>query len=221
MNSVPARAPPGPAPRTDAGSSRTRTGSSEARQVPPGRLASCPTATQSPEFSNYAGRAHARQRAQQGTWSSPVTNRLLLDAGFGTNYSHYGGQEMPGNPTRAIPKMQEQCAQPPVNAVPGARADGIQNLTVRIAGLGEQPGLYDDVARRGAVRHWCTQHEVRLSGCLPPREPELLRQRYAPAVSPQSRRAQPAHDGSEASSTRDSAHGGKRSTHRSNGRSAA
>ena len=59
------------------------------------------TATQAPEFSNYAGRAHARQRTQQGTWSSPMTNRLLLDAGFGTNYSHYGGQEMPGNPTRA------------------------------------------------------------------------------------------------------------------------
>ena len=87
------------------------------------------TATQAPEFSNYAGRAHARQRAQQGTWSSPITNRLLLDAGFGTNYSHYGGQEMPGNPTRPIPKMQEQCAQPPVNAVPGACAHGIQNLT--------------------------------------------------------------------------------------------
>ena len=86
------------------------------------------TATQAPEFSNYAGRAHARQRTQQGTWSSPLTNRLLLDAGFGTNYSHYGGQEMPGNPTRPIPKIQDQCAAPPVNAVPGACAHGVQNL---------------------------------------------------------------------------------------------
>jgi len=86
------------------------------------------TATQAPEFSNYAGRSHARQRTQQGTWSSPLTNRLLLDAGFGTNYSHYGGQEMPGNPTRPIPKIQDQCAAPPVNAVPGACTHGVQNL---------------------------------------------------------------------------------------------
>ena len=88
------------------------------------------TATQSPEFSNYAGPSHARQRVQQGTWTSPLTNRLLLDAGFGTNYSHYGGQEMPGNPTRAIPRMVEQCAgAAPANAVPGACAHGISNLT--------------------------------------------------------------------------------------------
>ena len=132
------------------------------------------TATQAPEFSNYAGRAHARQRVQQATWTSPLTNRLLLDAGFGTNYSHYGGQEMPGNPTRAIPRMQEQCARPPANAVPGACAHGIQNLTFGIAGLGQQPGLRPHLARLGVVRHRRAQHEVRLPGGVPPREPELL-----------------------------------------------
>ena len=86
------------------------------------------TATQAPEFSNYAGRSHARQRVQQATWSSPVTSRLLLDAGFGTNYSHYGGQEMPGNPTRAMPLLVEQCAglAPAGNT---ACAHGISNLT--------------------------------------------------------------------------------------------
>jgi hypothetical protein len=86
------------------------------------------TATQSPEFSNYSGRNHARQRVQQATWSSPVTNRLLLDAGFGTNYSHYGGQEMPGNPMRAIPLKVEQCAGP-APAGNTACAHGISNLT--------------------------------------------------------------------------------------------
>jgi hypothetical protein len=35
---------------------------------------------------------------------------------------------MPGNPTRSIPKIQDQCAQPPANAVPGACAHGVQNL---------------------------------------------------------------------------------------------
>jgi hypothetical protein len=102
------------------------------------------TATQSPEFSNYAGRTHARQRVQQGTWSSPVTNRLLLDAGFGTNYSHYGGQEMPGNPTRAIPRLVEQCAGP-APAGNTACAHGISNLTF---------GSQDWTSNQGFVLNW-------------------------------------------------------------------
>src|SRR5688572_4219281 len=102
------------------------------------------TATQAPEFSNYAGRTHARQRVQQGTWSSPVTSRLLLDAGFGTNYSHYGGQEMPGNPTRAIPRMVEQCAGP-APAGNTACAHGISNLTF---------GSQDWTSNQGFVLNW-------------------------------------------------------------------
>jgi hypothetical protein len=86
------------------------------------------TSTQSPEFGNYAGRGHARQRGQQATWTSPVTSRLLLDAGFGTNYSHYGGQEVPGNPMRDIPRMLEQCAGP-APAGNTACGHGISNLT--------------------------------------------------------------------------------------------
>src|SRR3954465_1221429 len=81
------------------------------------------SATSAPEISNYAGRGHAFQRVSQATWTSPVSNRLLLDAGFGTYYSRYGGQEMPGNPTRSIPKIVEQCTNGcPVNG-------NIQNLT--------------------------------------------------------------------------------------------
>ena len=104
------------------------------------------TATQSPEFGNYAGRGHARQRVQQATWTSPVTSRLLIDAGFGTNYSHYGGQEVPGNPTRPIPRMLEQCAgAAPANAVPGACAHGIQNLTF---------ASQDWASNQGFVANW-------------------------------------------------------------------
>jgi len=89
------------------------------------------SATSSPEVSNYAGRGYAYQRVQQATWTSPWTNRLLFDAGFGTYSSLYGGQEMPGNPTRGIPKMVEQCNPNalPANPVPDACAHGIQNLT--------------------------------------------------------------------------------------------
>jgi hypothetical protein len=78
------------------------------------------TATASPETGGYGGRNHAFQRVQQATWTSPVTSRMLLESGFGTYFSHYGGQEMPGNPTRNIPRMVEQCAP--------TCSHGIQNL---------------------------------------------------------------------------------------------
>ena len=102
------------------------------------------TATQSPEISSYAGPGHARQRVQQGTWTSPVTNKILVDAGFGTNYSHYGGQEMPGNPTRNIPRMVEQCAGP-APAGNTACAHGISNLTF---------GSQDWTSNQGFVLNW-------------------------------------------------------------------
>jgi hypothetical protein len=49
-------------------------------------------------------------RVPQVTWSSPVTNRLLLDAGFGGTYYQYGHQERPGNVTRDLIRVSEQCA---------------------------------------------------------------------------------------------------------------
>jgi hypothetical protein len=70
------------------------------------------TATSSPETSSYAGRgptSHVFQRVQQATWTSPVTSKLLLEAAAGGSYSRYGGQEVPGNQTRDIPRMVEQC----------------------------------------------------------------------------------------------------------------
>ena len=104
------------------------------------------TATQAPEISNYAGRGHAYQRVTQATWTSPFTNRLLLDGGMGTYFSHYGGQEMPGNPTRAIARMVEQCAgAAPANAVPSACAHGISNLTF---------GSQDWSSNQGFVLNW-------------------------------------------------------------------
>ena len=82
----------------------------------------------------------------QATWTSPFTSRLLLDGGMGTYFSHYGGQEMPGNPTRAIPRMVEQCAgAAPANAVPNACAHGISNLTF---------GSQDWSSNQGFVLNW-------------------------------------------------------------------
>jgi hypothetical protein len=39
------------------------------------------------------------QRVVQGRWSSPLTNRLLLEAGIGTTYYQWGGRELDPNPT--------------------------------------------------------------------------------------------------------------------------
>src|SRR5207249_8650923 len=46
-------------------------------------------------------------RVQQITWSSPVSSRLLLEGGFGTYLSHFGGPERPGNP-RDLVRVTEQ-----------------------------------------------------------------------------------------------------------------
>jgi hypothetical protein len=56
------------------------------------------------------GYGHKFQRVQQATWSSPVSNRFLLEAGFGTYLSRYGSNEQPGNPTRSMVRVTEQCA---------------------------------------------------------------------------------------------------------------
>ena len=43
--------------------------------------------TSSPEAGGYS---HRFQRVQQATWSSPMTNKLLLEAGAGTYLSRWG-----------------------------------------------------------------------------------------------------------------------------------
>jgi hypothetical protein len=67
------------------------------------------TATTSPE-------AHQPTDAypshvQQLTWRSPVTNRILLEAGFGTYLAQWGGKEPPGNRTRDLIRVTEQAGE--------------------------------------------------------------------------------------------------------------
>jgi hypothetical protein len=52
-------------------------------------------------------------RVQQITWSSPATSRLLLEGGFGTYLSHFGGPERPGN-NRDLERVTEQ-----IGIIPG------------------------------------------------------------------------------------------------------
>jgi len=52
-------------------------------------------------------------RVQQITWTSPASPRVLLEAGFGTYLSHFGGPERTDNP-RDLVRVTEQ-----VGAIPG------------------------------------------------------------------------------------------------------
>ncbi len=76
------------------------------------------TATTSPEIAGYLD---SIQRAQQVSWTSPLTNRLLLDAGMGTFLARWGPMDMPGNPTRDLIRVNEQCAGgcPANGGIPG------------------------------------------------------------------------------------------------------
>jgi hypothetical protein len=49
-------------------------------------------------------------RVPQATWSSPVTSRLLLEAGFGGVFYGWSNFERQPNPTRNLIRVAEQCA---------------------------------------------------------------------------------------------------------------
>ena len=87
-------------------------------------------------------------RVPQVTWSSPVTNRFLLDAGFGGNYNGYGHRERKGNTTRPLIRVSEQCAA-------GCPANGdIPGLVYRSQDwLDAWQGLME-LARLGLLCHW-------------------------------------------------------------------
>jgi Carboxypeptidase regulatory-like domain len=67
------------------------------------------TATTSPETTGYLGGTLVKN--SQFTWSSPVTNRLLLEAGLGSYRAAWGPFEAPGNPTRGLARITELGAQ--------------------------------------------------------------------------------------------------------------
>lgn len=89
----------------------------------PGSSSPFSTATIAPEASSYSGGNHLR--VQQATWTSPLSGRILLEAGYGTYINYWGGYEIPGNPTRDIVRVVEQCTR-------GCPANGgIAGLTYR------------------------------------------------------------------------------------------
>ena len=61
----------------------------------------------SPEAVGVFGRP---LRVAQATWSAPLSNRLLVEAGFGGTYFGFGNFEREPNPTRDLIRVVEQCA---------------------------------------------------------------------------------------------------------------
>jgi len=85
------------------------------------------TSTTSPEVGGYL---YDHPRVRLVTWSSPTTNRLLFEAGFGAYQAPFGPYESPGNTTRPLARVTEQCAA-------GCTANGgIPNLIYRSANWG-------------------------------------------------------------------------------------
>jgi hypothetical protein len=80
------------------------------------------SATLAPETAAY--RDHGN-RVAQAKWTAPMTNRLLLEAAYGTYRSRYGGSPIPGLNTQNLIRVVEQCAQG------CADNGGIPNLTYR------------------------------------------------------------------------------------------
>ena len=80
--------------------------------------------TTSPEAGGYS---HRFQRVQQGTWQSPVTNKLLLEAGYGTYLSRWGTNRRPDSVTADIVRVTEGCS----TALGCANNGGIAGLNYR------------------------------------------------------------------------------------------
>ena len=65
------------------------------------------SSTTSPEIGGYL---NAHPRVRQVTWSETATNRMLFEAGVGLYQAPFGPYEAPGNLTRPLARMTEQCA---------------------------------------------------------------------------------------------------------------
>jgi hypothetical protein len=79
-------------------------------------------ATTAPEAAAYRDYGN---RVIQAKWTSPLTNRLLLESTYGTYKSKWGGEPIPGLGTENLIRVVEQCGN-------GCAANGgIQNLTYR------------------------------------------------------------------------------------------
>ena len=88
-----------------------------------------PSPTTSPEADGYGD--YYPQRTQQIKWTSPYTNRLLLEAGIGTSLYQWGNRERPNNVTRDLTRVTNFGPNVVVPASGSTPAVVINNLTYR------------------------------------------------------------------------------------------
>jgi hypothetical protein len=67
-----------------------------------------PSSTTAPEADGHG--EFSPQRVQTLRWTSPMTNRLLLEAGLGNTYYQWGDRELDPNPTRNLIRATENAA---------------------------------------------------------------------------------------------------------------
>ena len=113
------------------------------------------SATTAPEAGAYR---NVGQRVQQARWTSPLTSRMLAEAGLGTYSSHWGGKPMPGaNPD--LIRVQDQCLVG--SGVAGAPCEhGIANLSYRSPNWGDHFALV--LNYRGSVSYVAGSHSLKV-----------------------------------------------------------
>ena len=129
------------------------------------------SATSAPETAAY--RAFGN-RVAQAKWTSPLSNRLLVEASFGMYRSRYGGGQVPGLETEKLIRVVEACTA----GMRQQRRHCRPELSVAELVLERQ--LEQPVEHGGVVRDGPAQHQVRLSGRADDRSAEELHQRSVP-----------------------------------------
>ena len=105
----------------------------------------------SPEAVGVFGRP---LRVTQATWSAPLSNRLLVEAGFGSTYFGFGNFERNPNPTRDLIRVVEQCAS-------GCTANGgIPGLAYRSQDFSEAYNA--TYLSKGSVSYVTGSHSVKV-----------------------------------------------------------
>ena len=105
----------------------------------------------SPEAVGVFGRP---LRVAQATWLAPLSNRLLLEAGFGSTYFGFGNFEREPNPTRDLIRVLEQCAN-------GCAANGgIPGLVYRSQDFSE--AYNDSYLWKGSASYVTGTHSVKV-----------------------------------------------------------
>ena len=155
-------------------------------------------------------------RVPQVTWSSPVTNRLLLDAGFGGTYYGWGNFERDPNPTRDLIRVTEQCAA-------GCATNGdIPGLVYRSQDCGDnRTRLVHVEADRLSYVTGAHSMKVGYQGTLMTDDRTWYHQQPEPDVPLQQRRSESADADASRRDQRRSRADGMRSSPRSSGRSDA